>query len=201
VRTLGSVASVAAAIADDVELEREAVRRRAEASRAAVTAGEAAEPAVPPEREARLVSARQAARERLARADWEAAREALEDREAWMAAVAEEGLRRLRAPGSDHERRRGEIRALVREALEVLPGAAFDVAVSAEDAALFGADEARVAGLAPGVSLRVTADEGVSGGCRVQARDARASFDNTYPARARRLEPEWRAAVGEAYGP
>jgi vacuolar-type H+-ATPase subunit E/Vma4 len=177
------------------------VRRRAESSRAAVRAGEAAEPTVPPEREARLVAARQEARERLARADWEAAREALQDREAWMSAVAAEGLRRLAARGTDAEHRRREFGALVREALELLPGSSFDVAACAEDAALFAGREARLAALAPGVSLRVTADDGVSGGCRVMARDARASFDNTYPARARRLEPEWRAAVGAVYAP
>jgi vacuolar-type H+-ATPase subunit E/Vma4 len=201
VRTLGSVASVAAAIADDVEVEKEAARRRAEASLAAIAAEEAAEPAAPPDREARLLAARQEARERLARADWEAAREALQDRERWMAEVAAEGLRRLRARGGDAGARRRDLGALVREALEVLPGAAFDVAVGPEDAALPGADETFLARLAPGVSLRLVREEGIGGGCRVMARDGRASFDNTWPARARRLEPEWRAAVGAVYAP
>ena len=200
-RTLGSVASVVAAIADDVEVEREAVRRRAQASRAALRAAEAAEPTALPEREARLMAARQRAHERLARADWEAAREALQDREAWMAAVAVEGLRRLEARAADAQDRRRDLGALVREALELLPGASFEVAVCPPDAALFAGDEALAAPLAPGVSLRLTADAGVSGGCRVMARDAPASFDNTYSARARRLEPEWRAAVGAVYAP
>ena len=200
-RTHGSVASVVAAIADEVEVEVEAVRRRAEAARAALRAEEAPEPAVPPQGEARLVAARQQARERLARADWEAAREVLQDRERWMAAVAEAGLRRLCARAGDGEQRRRELCALIREALEALPGASFEVAVAAEDAALLAADEARLAALAPGVPLRVLADDSVTGGCRVQAHDARASFDNTYPARARRLEPEWRGAAGGVYGP
>jgi vacuolar-type H+-ATPase subunit E/Vma4 len=201
VRTLGSVASVVAAVADDVEVQVEAVRRRAEAARAALRAQEAADPAVLPQREARLMAARQQARERLARADWEAAREALQDRERWMAAVAEAGMGRLCAHGGDSEQRRQEIGALIGEALAVLPAGSFDVAVGAEDAALVAADQARLAELAPRVPLCVRADDTVRGGCRVQARDARVSFDNTYAARAHRLEPEWRAAVGEVYGP
>jgi vacuolar-type H+-ATPase subunit E/Vma4 len=194
------VASVAAAIADDVEAEVEAIRRRTEAARAARRAQEAAEPASLPDREVRLMAARQEARERLARADWEAAREALQDRERWMEAVAESGLRRLGERAATPAERARELRALLAEALSALPGAAFDVLVSPRDAAALSADEAGLSALAPGITLRVVADDAVDGGCRAQAADGRACVDNTHAARARRLAPEWRAALGEVYG-
>ncbi|HEY7510534.1 MAG TPA: V-type ATP synthase subunit E [Vicinamibacteria bacterium] len=198
-RTLGSVASVVAAIADEVEAEVEAVRRRAGAARSALAAVESEREAEPAEREARLVAARQQARERLARADWQASREALTDRERWMTSVAEAGLRRLAAPASVPAARRRELLALVREAVEALPGAAFDAAVSPSDAALLGPQA--TSGPFPGLDVRVVADATVKGGCRVTERGGRTSFDNTDEARVRRLEPEWRAALGQLYGP
>jgi vacuolar-type H+-ATPase subunit E/Vma4 len=197
VKTLGSVASVVAAIADDVDAEVEAIRGRTGSARAAAAAEEAAEPEAPAEREAALVVARQKARERMARADWQGAREALTERERWMTAVAEEGLRRLGLPPADPATRRRELLALLHDAVEALPGEAFEAAMSPADAALFATDATAVTG----ADVRVVADETVRGGCRVFARGGRASFDNTFEARARRLEPEWRAALGQLYGP
>jgi vacuolar-type H+-ATPase subunit E/Vma4 len=198
VRTLGSVASVVAAIADEVDAEVEAIRGRVEAARAALASASAGEPGTPAEREGRLVAARQQARERLARADWEASRAALREREQWMTSVAEAGLRRLRAPAADAPLRRRELTALIQEAVEALPGTTFDAALSPADAALF--DTAASLPAVPGADVRVSADEEVGGGCRVSVRGGRVSFDNTYPARARRAEPEWRAALGKLYG-
>lgn len=51
---------------------------------------------------------------------------------------------------------------------------------------------ARVPG--DGSELVVTAD-----GCVAQSADGRVRYDNTYAARAQRLEPVWRAALGELF--
>jgi hypothetical protein len=179
------VAAVTAAARDDAEAEVAAVERRAAAERACLEA----EPEPPPieaaEREARLGAARRGARERLAHEDWLDRRSALELREEWMARAAAEGRRHFALD-------RDALTRLAREAIARLPNAT-EVVVCVEEAPL-------LEGIA--LDARVVADpRSPRGSCLARTREGRLSFDNGLEARARRLVHEWRAALGEVFGP
>jgi vacuolar-type H+-ATPase subunit E/Vma4 len=200
-KTLGSVAAVAAAAQDDADAEVQDLERQAEA-RVRVVLREAEVPPAPaPDREHRLRAARRAAVERLAREDWEDRRELLEQRDAWLRSVVETALERLRQP-AEPARRKAELAQLAAEALRHLPGAAFEVVVAAPDEAAL-LDESWRRALAagrPGAEVRVVPSADLKGGgCLVRTADGRAAFDNTYEARARRLETELRAELGPLY--
>jgi vacuolar-type H+-ATPase subunit E/Vma4 len=199
-KTLGSVAAVTAAAHDDADAEVQELERQAEARARAIRQEAEVPPAPAPDREHRLASARRAAIERLAREDWEDRRHLLEQREAWMRHVIETALERLRQP-APAAARRADLAQLAAEAWRHLPGAAFEVRVGPDDAALL--DESWRGALAaarPGAEVGVVSAAALQcGGCLVSTADGRASFDNTYQARARRLEPEWRAVLGPLY--
>ncbi len=84
-----------------------------------------------------------------------------------------------------------------------MPGDAVEIAVNEADAPLlteaFRSELARRAGRR---EVRLAADRlETAGGCVVRTEDGRASFDDTFEARARRFETAWRAAVAEIHGP
>jgi len=199
-RTFGSSAAVVSAIREDVaaELERLAQQTAREVDR--LRHDDAARPLTLPERAARLATARRLMRERLSQEDWEDARAALEERERWLVQAVAEGERALGRPESAPARRQ-LVQRLALEGLSRLSGRSFEVVVSSADAAVVDPEWCRAlaAEAAKGeVRLVVAA---VGGGCLVRGIDGRARFDNTFPARARRFESIWRAALGHLYEP
>ena len=95
--------------------------------------------------------------------------------------------------------RRELLASLAREAIEGLPGDAFDVFVSPADAPL--CDETWRRGVA-GSSRRVAVrsdDPPEGGGCMARTADGRVSFDNGFAARARRFEAAWRAELARVF--
>jgi vacuolar-type H+-ATPase subunit E/Vma4 len=193
---LGSVAAVVAAILEDADAEVEAIDRDAAASIAAL-------PALPREDTgledaAAIAAARERARIAVAHEDWEDARAALSDREAWIGRAVEAGRGRLRALDTAAARR-NHLAALAREAIERLPAGPLEIVVSEADAPLLDADWKRGA-LRPDDAARVSiAVDGVDGGLVVRTADGRVQYDNTWTARAERLQPVWRSALAELY--
>ena len=198
----GSVASVLAAVREEVEAELE--RRQKDLDEAlAAAGGDAAETGIPPaERSARLAQAREEARERLAHEDWLDSREALERRERWILQAAAEGRRLLR----EREAAAGGPELLLRLAAEGvarLPGEAFDVILSRDAAARIGEEWCRkLEGQCGKRTVRLAPPEngGPEGGCLVRTSGGRMTFDNSVEARARRFEAAWRSALAELYG-
>jgi len=84
-----------------------------------------------------------------------------------------------------------QLTALISEALQNVDAAECEVLVSRRDRDLV--DPSRFAR-----TIRVTTAD-ISGGCIVTAGPV--VFDNSLDARAKRLEPEWRKALGEVYRP
>jgi vacuolar-type H+-ATPase subunit E/Vma4 len=197
-RGLGSVAAVIAAIREDAAADVEAIERRTEAEIARGAAEEATDVVVLPERESRLSAARERARARLAQEDWQDSREALAEREQWIARAHALGQQCLTEP--DPPDGRAEMLArFTREGLDRLPAGPVEVLVSAADAALLGPDWCRaIAAGSLREELRVVIST-IEGGCVIRTADGRASYDNTCTARARRFEATWRAALGELY--
>jgi vacuolar-type H+-ATPase subunit E/Vma4 len=199
VKTLGSVAAVTAAVNDDVDAEAQELERQAEARARAVLQEADAPAATAPDTGQRLAAARRAAVERLAREDWEDRRDLLDRRDAWMRRVVQAAMERLRQP-AEPGARRAELARLAAEGLRNLRGADFEVGAAPDDAALLDETWCReVAAGRPGAVVRVVSSALVRDGCLLRAAGGRASFDNTYEARARRLEPEWRSALGLLY--
>jgi vacuolar-type H+-ATPase subunit E/Vma4 len=193
---LGSVAAVVAAILEDADAEVEAIDRDAAASIAAL-------PALPregstPDDAAAIAAARERARIAVAHEDWEDARAALSDREAWIARAVDAGRCRLRALDTAAARR-DHLAVLAREAIECLPAERLEIVVSAADKPLLDDDWKRRA-FAPDDAARVSiAVDGVDGGLVARTADGRVQFDNTWPARAERLHATWRAALADLY--
>jgi vacuolar-type H+-ATPase subunit E/Vma4 len=193
---LGSVAAVVAAIREDADAEVEAIDRDATASIAAL-------PALPregatPEDVAEIAAARERARIADAHEDWEDARAALSDREAWIARAVEAGRCRLRALDTAAVRR-DHLAALAREAIERLPAERLEIVVSNADASLLDDDWKRDA-FAPADAARLSiAVDGADGGLVARTADGRVQFDNTWAARADRLHATWRAALADLY--
>jgi vacuolar-type H+-ATPase subunit E/Vma4 len=152
-QTLGSPASVLAAIREDAVAEAERLRDATAAELQAIRAEAEAFSVVIADREARLQAVRRTSEERLAKQEWEGRRAAIEQREVWIERVVEQA--RARFAITD---------ALLQEARSHLP---------------------------PGP---VHVEGGV-----VTAGNL--SFDNSFDARARRLEPEWRNALSRMYVP
>jgi vacuolar-type H+-ATPase subunit E/Vma4 len=195
-KPLGSVAAVVAAIQEAAAAEVEAIDRDARRAIDRLRDEPEGEPA-DPRTAAKIALARERGRARLAQEDWEDTREAIAERELWIAEAVALGRARLeeREP-TDLARER--LTALVREALVRLPAGAVEVVVSVADAALLGPDwRAALAPAAPD-SIRVVVGP-VRGGCIVRSADGRASFDSSYDARAVRLQANWRSALAELY--
>ena len=199
-KSWGSVASVVDALAEDVDVELARIRQGAQAEIETLRRADADDPVRVPDREARLAAAQGEAAEALAREDWEDRRAALEDREAWIARAAALGLDRLRQASDIEE---PALSRLIREAAGHLPGDRFEVLLS--DASAARTDESawkRVEHSTGAALVRVCGDgEPPGSGCIVRTPDGRAAFDNSFEARARRLEPAWRRRLVEIYSP
>lgn len=201
-RSLGSVASLVEAVREEVDAEVVRIHRETEGREREARDAAARERIELPGRAERLAEERRKAAELLAREDWADRREALEQREAFAAETARRGLERL-ATGPTPEDRAEVLSRLAGEAIERLPGEAVEIVVNEADASLateaFRCELARRLGRR---EARLSAERiDSAGGCVVRTQDGRASFDNTFEARARRFEIAWRAAVAEIHGP
>lgn len=162
-QTLGSPASVVAAIREDGEAEVERIQEAAAAELRTIAAEGASADVAVADREERLAAARRQNEERIARQEWEGRRAVMQQREAWIQQVVSKAQERWRASSPE------ELEALVLEARSRLPDGHVEVVASPR------------------------------GGCIVKIGDL--SFDNTFEARSRRLEPEWRSALSGMYKP
>jgi vacuolar-type H+-ATPase subunit E/Vma4 len=162
-QTLGSPASVVAAIREDAELEVERIRETSAAELSAIRAEAESIDVAIADREERLAAARMHVQERIAKQEWDGRRAVMLQREEWMQRVV--AAAQLRWPAKSEEVHD----ALVREARSRLPEGEYEVV-----------DDPR-------------------GGCIVRSGDL--SFDNSFDARSRRFEPEWRRALSGMYTP
>ena len=192
-KPLGSVAAVIAAVSEDAQAEVESIERDAtgvvariaSADDARVLTGDAAAIAV----------ARERARTRVAQEDWEDARNALAEREQWIAAIVELGLERLAQP-LPAGRRRDMLARLADEGLSRLPAGPVIIEVPPGNVDLL--DNQWREHLAEPSRISVVARP-MTGGCVIRSADGRAVFDNTYPARIDRLQSRWRSVLSELY--
>ena len=162
-QTLGSPASVVAAIREEAEAEVERIQELTAAELAAMKAEATATSVVIVDRDTRVTAARRETEERIARQEWEGRRAVMQQREQWIQRVVAEAQARWSVTSGE------ALDALVREAKSRLPDGPCEVIV------------------------------GPRGGCVVRSGDL--SFDNTFEARARRLESEWRSALSGMYTP
>ncbi len=162
-QTLGSPASVVAAIREDGEAEVERIRETLAAELATIAAEAASMSVTIDDREERLAAARRWNEERLAKQEWEGRRAVMQQRETWI----------------------GHVVAKAQEGWVPSPVAALDALVREARSRL------------PDGDCEVTA--GPRGGCVV--RIGNLSFDNSFEARSRRLEPEWRSDLSGMYKP
>ena len=195
-RAWGSAPAVVAAVRDDAAAERERLERESQAAIDALTREAAvAAPSSTAGGSAteRLDAVRRAAVEGDAAEDWEDTVTAASDRDAWIAAVAAEGRRRIAAGPAAQ----AWLERVVREAAAELPGAACVVTVPA--ALLAGAQGWR-AGVERDLQKQLTLQAGeLTAGCVARTPDGRVTFDNTVEARERRARTEWRTAVARLY--
>ncbi len=197
-KPLGSVAAVIAAVREDASAEAESIDRRAQTEVERIRSLAASDVVTIPDLERRLTAARQASEARLAQEDWEDRREAVADRERWIARAVELGRHLLTDPG-DAQARRERLAALALEALSRLPGGVCEVVVPEAELAWLGPDWCRaVADAAGRDEVRVTAGS-QEGGCIARTPDGRASFDNSYAARAQYFQAAWRSALAEIH--
>lgn len=197
-KPLGSVAAVIAAIREDAAVEVDGIIRQADADVAGLRAEDAAHLITFPEGDMQIAAARERSRSRLAQEDWLDTRAAIDEREAWLARAVDLGRQRLDDAAAPAVRRQ-RLARLTKECLERLPLGALELIVSAGDASLLD-DSWRAALMSPAELLSLTVVPGnVDGGCIVRTADGRASFDNSYPARADRLRTAWRAALAKLY--
>jgi vacuolar-type H+-ATPase subunit E/Vma4 len=157
-QTLGSPASLIAAIREDAAAEAERIQEATARELASIQAAGAASDVAIADREERLAAARRENEERIAKHEWEARRAAIEQREQWIGRVAAKARERW------GELDPARVAALVDEARAHLPNGACQV-----------------------------------DGCVVTVGNV--SFDNSFEARSRRLEPEWRNALSGMYKP
>jgi vacuolar-type H+-ATPase subunit E/Vma4 len=172
--TLGSIASVIAAIRDDAAAEVERFDRETfEVPQETVTIGD---------RDAQIAAVHRENRERIAQFEWESRRTIVEQREAWIARVREAAHQRW-----DPEK---NLEALAREALERIPGEECRIAVAVK--------RRLPAGLARLTHKRLTVTTApIAGGCIVSSGGV--AFDNSFEEREHRLEAEWRRALSALY--
>lgn len=184
-QTLGSPASIIAAIREEADAEAERIEA-ATATELTSMRSDAADANVGiADRETRLAAARRMNEERIAKQEWDGRRAVIEQREKWMQRVV--AAARTKWPGGEPDTRRAQLNALIREAVSRLPRGRCDVTVSADDRDLVDSSDANV----------ITG--AIAGGGIVTIGDV--SFDNSFEARARRMEPEWRNALSGMYTP
>ena len=197
-KSLGSIAAVVAAIREDGAAEAEAVDRRAHADIDQIRALEARDVVTIPDRESRLAAARQLAQARITHEDWEDTRQAVAAREEWLARAVQLGEALLARPADDRTCRE-RLATLADEGLTRLAGRPCEVVVPARLVEILDpAWQRGVAEAAGLVDLKVV-DGPCDGGCIVRTLDGRASFDNSYAARARRFQAAWRSALADVY--
>jgi vacuolar-type H+-ATPase subunit E/Vma4 len=197
-KPLGSVAAVVAAIREDAAVDVEAIARQADADIARLRAEDAAQPVTFVEGDLQVAAARDAARVRLAQEDWLDSCAAIGERETWLARAVALGQERLglEVAAEVHKQR---LERLIQESLTRLQSAAVDIVVSVADLALL--DEVwreQFQATHRIESLTITAGA-IDGGSLVRSVDGRASYDNTYAARAERFRTAWRAALADVY--
>lgn len=180
-QSLGSVASIVAAIREDAAAEADHIDEGTAAEIAAIRAEGTTTSVTISDRQARLAAARSESAERLARQEWEGRRKSIEQREAWIGRV-------IAAAREERRTDPAQLMALIAEALNNIATPQCEVAVAQRDLPLVRA----------GKKYRVTAAP-IDGGCIVTTKDL--IFDNSLEARARRLEPVWRKALSEVYRP
>lgn len=180
-QTLGSPASVVAAIREEADAEVERIEETTAAELASIAAVGASASVAIADREERLAAARRASEERIAKQEWEGRRASIEQREKWIQRVVAKSQETWTSGDA------AQLNALIREALSRMPHGDCDVAVSARDRHLVDVPDARGT-IAP-----------IAGGCVVTIGNV--SFDNSFEARSRRLEPEWRSALSGMYRP
>jgi vacuolar-type H+-ATPase subunit E/Vma4 len=183
-QTLGSVASIIAAIREDAAAEVEHVEESMNAEVASIRAEEASTDVRIPDRDARLAAARRENDQSIAHQEWEGRRAAMAQRETWIESVTAKPREHWRGDAA-------QLNALIREALQKLDAHECEVAVAQRDRELVDA-----ANLPAEKKIRLTTAP-IAGGCIITAGDV--VFDNSFEARTRRLEPEWRKALSELY--
>jgi vacuolar-type H+-ATPase subunit E/Vma4 len=175
--TLGSIASVIAAIRDEAGTEVEKLERAVP-----VIAPEAVSIA---DRDARIAAAHRENRERIAQEEWESRRAVIQQREAWIARVREAAHQRWGAM---------PWQPLAEEALQRITGEEVNICHPERSEGPGGASGAMVA---PDKRKITYTPAKISGGCI--AVSGGVAFDNTFEARERRLEAEWRHALSALY--
>jgi vacuolar-type H+-ATPase subunit E/Vma4 len=195
VKSWGSIAAVVAAILEDAAADSERLGREADAEMAAL--GAQPPPAPPPE----CAAARARAERQIAaaeeEAEWREYSDQLEERERWISCVVDRARARV-GPGSSCSAERDRLAALACEAARHLPGSSCTVVVPETARPWLDADW--LAHVSAQVGKRLDIESGGhAGGCIVVSEDRRWSFDNSYDARARRSEPEWRAELCRVY--
>jgi len=193
----GSVEAVIAAIREEAHEETARIAREAGDAIDRLRQEDAAMPVVVPDADARLASARARARERLAAEDWEDRQLAMQIREAWIALVIEAATKRVAA--QDDAQRRAHLVTSAREALSRLAGVDCTLVVAENDAPLVTDEVRHELEAATGKRLRIEASAAVHGGCVAQTDAGRVRCDNTFAARIRRYEPEWRRLVVDRF--
>lgn len=179
-QSLGSPASVIAAIREDAEVEAERLRESTESEGSAIRSEAASMNVAIADRDERLAAARRANAERIAAQEWAGRRAVIEQREQWMQRVVAKAQEAWTCDGD-------QLHALIREARARMPSGVCEIAVSAADWERIRVPDAKIS-VAP-----------IAGGCIVTVGDV--SFDNSFEARSRRFEPEWRSALSGMYTP
>jgi vacuolar-type H+-ATPase subunit E/Vma4 len=196
-KALGSIAALVAGIRDEAAADAEAIAAGADEAVAHITA-DASCPPVAAAGATALAAARERARIRIAQEDWHDAREAVAEREAWIQRAVALGARQLRER-QDAPATRAMVGALAREAIARLPAGPIEIVVAAGDApALDRAWRAEVSASGDPDHIAIVTGT-IEGGCLARTPDGRASFDNTFDARAERLQAAWRAALADLY--
>jgi vacuolar-type H+-ATPase subunit E/Vma4 len=188
---------VVAAIREDAAVEVDAIARQADADIARLRADAAARPLAFLEGETQLAAARANARAQLAHEDWLDSRAAIDEREAWFARVVTLGQQRLGLGGDGSQRER--LARLVEESLGRLHAPAIDIVVSDGDGRLLNEAWQLEFQKAHRLETLTISAGAIDGGCLVRTIDGRASYDNTFQARADRFRTAWRAAIAELY--
>jgi vacuolar-type H+-ATPase subunit E/Vma4 len=178
-QTLGSPASVVAAIHEDAGAEVERIESALSAELASIESETATADVAVADRTLRLAAARRGNEDRVARQEWEGRRAAIEQREVWIRAVVARAQELWTTSAPE------QLNGLIREARAHMAEGACEVGVNERDRDAVVVSDARV----------TTAS--IAGGCIVTIGDV--SFDNSFEARSRRLEADWRSALSGMY--
>jgi len=184
-QTLGSAASVVASIHEDADAEVQRIEETTAAELASIRREAETVSIAIADREEQLSSARRINEERVARQEWDGRRAVISQRETWLWRVVAKAQQMW--TGGDRETRRAHLNALIGEALSRMPASGCEIALSPHDRDLIDPRD-----------MRITIKP-IGGGCI--ASTGNVTFDNSFEARARRLEPEWRNALSGMYKP